>query len=56
MKQLIVLIATIILGLSIAGTVVGMSGGVTEIAGAVNETISSEIVGEDGALNKNAFK
>lgn len=41
MKQLIVLIATVILGISLSGTVLGMGGNVKDIAGATTSEIET---------------
>ena len=41
MKQLMVLVATVILGISISGTVIGLGANATTLAGNVGTAISS---------------
>jgi len=48
MKQLIVLVATIVLGISLAGTVFGMGGNVQNIMGIVDDEIESTFLDEAG--------
>lgn len=58
MKQLIVLVATVVLGISLSGTVMGMGDGVKTLTGLVSDTITEKFVtgtGDSAKLNFSGF-
>ena len=54
MKQLIVLIATVILGISLSGTVLGMGGNVKDLASSATSQIGSAFHASGSAIDVNA--